>query len=111
MNNAIDNRLSDLSRSFGIAAAGILPSGRKIWMRPAEDSDLGWMHQLIVSEISADVGTVDAMRAVRAHNPDSFWAIERVDADDQTIVSAGMYSFLPLNELGLEALIAGRMDR
>ncbi len=107
----INKRLNDLSRSYGVEAAGTLPSGRKIWMRPAEDRDLFWMHQLIVSEISTDVGTVDVMRAVRAHNPDAFWAIERIDSDDHTIVSAGMYSFLPLNELGLEALVAGRMDR
>jgi len=83
MTTTIDNKSNDLSRAHGIDAAGILPSGRKIWLRPATDSDLQWMHQLITLEISSDVGSVDVMCVVRSHNADAFWPIERVADDEQ----------------------------
>lgn len=87
------------------------PEGGKIWIRHPEPIEMDFIHKLIVSEISPDAGTVEAMRRVLARNPDSFWLIEHVRDPGVIPQAIGFYAFLPLTAEGLVALERNTLDR
>src|SRR5215472_18943741 len=95
---------------FGPAHAVAHPDGGIFWVRPARLEEIEDIHKLIASEISQDVGPVEAMQAVYLRNPASFWRIERRTADGE-VVPIGMYGFLPLNEDGEAAFKTGTLNR
>ncbi len=98
-------------RRYGPGYAVEHPEGGRIWLRPARADEIGDLHAMIASEISSDVGPVEAMQSVFARNPNSFWAIERSGHNGNAATLVGMYGFLPLTEQGCEALRAGTLDR
>ena len=95
---------------FGPEHAVAHPDGGEFWVRPARLDELEAIHRLIASEISQDVGPVEAMRAVYLKNPVSFWRIERRTPEGD-VVPIGMYGFLPLNKEGDEAFQNGTLNR
>jgi predicted GNAT family N-acyltransferase len=96
---------------FGPAYATPHPDGGTFWVRPARADEIGFLHSLIASEISQDVGPAEAMQAVFAKNPVAFWVIEGAKEGVEPVVFYGMYGFMPLNEAGKGALLGKTLDR
>jgi predicted GNAT family N-acyltransferase len=58
-----------------------------------------------------EVATLDCVRRVASHNPDSLWAIARKSRYDAcNPVAEGFFAFLMLNTEGLRQLAAGTLD-
>jgi len=86
------------------------PEGGMVWVRPPELSEIRHLHGLLHAEISPQAGTLATMMRVFAHNPDSFWLIERLPPESDTRRTIGFYAFLPLTEQGHAALKADTLD-
>jgi predicted GNAT family N-acyltransferase len=106
-----DNNLQvSLGHFYGPEHAVAHPEGGEFWVRPARVDEMEDIHKLIASEISQDVGPVEAMRAVYLRNPVSFWRIDR-RSQEGAVMPIGMYGFLPLNADGEKAFQDGTLNR
>ena len=65
---------------------------------------------LTVREIGLGVATCETMQRVWRHNPESLWTIHRRTPPDGPDRLAGYFGFLHLNQAGLEALHARRLN-
>jgi len=103
--NPLDERL------WGTAMMADHPQGGVLWLRRPRVRELVFMHELLLKEVSSDAGSLEAMTAVFAHNPDTFWLIERREPGEYVPNKVGFYSYLVLNQQGHEALLAGALNR
>jgi hypothetical protein len=73
--------------------------------------DLKKIYELSLHKIGSKVAPFEFVQSVYTHNPISFWGLYRSkDARRLDPVLAGYSSYLPLNEAGHKALIAGVLD-
>lgn len=64
---------------------------------------------ILREQLSPDTASVETLRKVQWHNPDSFWGLYRKQG--QTHALAGLYGQLLLTEAGQAALIARTLNR
>jgi hypothetical protein len=62
--------------------------------------------------MNVEVASIDVVRRVYRHNPDTFWAVFFMpkDTEPEDAQFVGYYSFLFLNEAGEQALATGKFD-
>ncbi len=84
--------------------------GDMIVVRMTQSEEVEALHTLTVREIGPSVATLDTMRGVYKHNPESLWTILRRPASGASDLLAGYFGFLHLNEAGLAALEARTLN-
>ena len=106
------NEISQMvTRQGDRAPSAPLPTGGTIVARRPSSTDLERIYELSQTEISRNLASIDVVRGVFRHNPDTFWGIYfSPDANTDNAALAGFYSFLHLNEQGERALEDGSFD-
>ena len=88
-----------------------LPDGSVILVRRPTDEEIDNIHDLTKTEITASTVPLPVIKAVHKHNRDSFWGVYMAaDGNKAHARFIGYYSFLHLNQAGLEALERGAFD-
>ena len=87
------------------------PDGTFVFTKNPSPDDLLNIYEMLIKEIGPNVATFDVVKSVYGHNPISFWGIYR-SADQQRRFPRliGFFSYLPLNQAGMDALKAKKLD-
>lgn len=103
--------LTKPTRDVVVFEPGIsLDGGKFTFVRNPTAKGLVDIYEMASREISAEIASLEVMRAVHNHNPQSFWSIYRSDDERRCDPClAGFFAFLPLSEVGLEAYRSGRL--
>jgi hypothetical protein len=106
------NEVKHLASNVGLREPSApLPNGGLLVVKHPSDEDIVRIYEMSQTEISRTVATLDLVRAVYKHNPDTFWGVYfSPDALRENARLIGYYSFLHLNESGATALENGTFD-
>jgi predicted GNAT family N-acyltransferase len=79
--------------------------GTFVFAKHPSADDLEQMYGMLTKEIGPDVASLDTVRRVFAHNPDTFWGIYRTPDEHRDAPKlVAFISYLPLNAAGFAAL-------
>jgi hypothetical protein len=88
-----------------------LPDGSIIFVRQPSDEEIEHLYTLSKTEISESVAPIELVKAVYNRNHDSFWGVYYAkDNLPESVRFVGYYAFLHLNDLGRQALEAGKFS-